>query len=84
MNPLGTGKPTVNPMLQNLANTLRYAQSFQSPDAFMQYLHRENPQMAQYLMYLAQTLKNPSQTALQALAQQGITPEQLQAAMGQK
>lgn len=84
MNPLGSGIPSVNPMVQNIANTLRFAQSFKSPEAFMQELQRQNPQMAQHLMYLAQTVRNPSQAAQQMLAQQGITPEQLRAALGQK
>jgi hypothetical protein len=84
MNPLGSRKPTINPMIQNIADTLRFARSFQSPEAFMQELQRQNPQMAQQLAYLAQTVKNPSQAAQQMLAQQGISFEQLQAALNQK
>lgn len=84
MNPLGSNKPAINPMIQNIAETLRFARSFQSPEAFMQELQRQNPQMAQQLAHLAQTVKNPSAAAQQMLAQQGITIEQLQAALGQK
>ena len=84
MNPLGNGLPAVNPALQSIAETIRFAQSFRSPEAFMQELQRQNPHMAQYLMQLAQTVRNPSAVAQQALAQQGITPEQLQAAIGFK
>lgn len=80
MNPLGQATP--NPLIQNLAETIRFAQSFQSPAAFMQELQRQNPQMAQQLMYLSQTLQNPSLTAQQLLAQQGISPQQLSAALG--
>lgn len=84
MNPLGSNKPAINPMIQNIAETLRFARSFQSPEAFMQELQRQNPQMAQQLAHLAQTVRNPSAAAQQMLAQQGITIEQLQAVLGQK
>ena len=84
MNPLGSNKPVINPIVQNIAETLRFARSFQSPEAFMQELQRQNPQMAQQLAQLAQTVKNPSAAAQQMLAQQGITIEQLQAALGQR
>ena len=85
MNPLGNNKATapVNPMLQNIAETLRFAQTFKSPQAFMQELQRQNPQMAQQLMQLSQTLQNPLQTAQQMMAQQGITPQQLSSVLGQ-
>ena len=79
MNPLGSA--TINPTLQNLAEIIRFAQSFQSPAAFMQELQRQNPQMAQQIMHLSQTIQNPSMAAQQMLAQQGITPQQLSAAI---
>ena len=50
----------------------------------MQELQRQNPQMAQQLAHLAQTVRNPSAAAQQMLAQQGITIVQLQAVLGQK
>ena len=81
MNPLGNNLQGINSALQNIAETIRFAQSFQSPGMFLQELQRQNPQMAQYLMQLAQMLKNPSAAAQQMLAQQGITPEQLNAAI---
>lgn len=79
MNPLGPA--AINPTVQNLAEIIRFAQSFQSPAAFMQELQRQNPQMAQQLMHLSQTIQNPSMAAQQMLAQQGITPQQLSAAI---
>ena len=86
MNPLGNSRPItpVNPMLQGIAETIRFAQTFQSPEAFMQELQRQNPQMAQQLMHLSQTVKNPMQTAQQMLAQQGITPQQLGSLIARK
>lgn len=87
MNPLGngTGKSNLpsNPALQNLAETLQFARSFQSPAAFMQHVQRTNPAMARQLLYLSQTVKNPSAMAQQLMAQQGITPEQIQSILGQ-
>ncbi len=86
MNPLGNNKinAPVNPMLQSIAETIRFAQTFKSPEAFMQELQKQNPQMAQQLMQLSQTVKNPMQTAQQMLAQQGITPQHLSAVLTQK
>ena len=80
MNPLGKATPAVptNPMLENIAQTLRFARSFKSPDAFMQELQRQNPQMAQQIIQLSQTVGNPMLAAQQMLAQQGITPDQIQ------
>lgn len=78
MNPLGNAIPAVNPMLQNLAETIRFAKTFQSPSAFMSEMQKHNPQMVQYLSQLSQMLKNPSLAAQQILAQQGITPDQIQ------
>lgn len=86
MNPLGNNKinSPVNPILQSIAETIRFAQTFQSPEAFMQELQKQNPQMAQQIMQLSQTVKNPMQTAQQMLAQQGITPQHLSAMLAQK
>lgn len=87
MNPLGNNIPAaipMNPMLQNIAETVRFAQTFQSPQEFMQELHRQNPQMAQHIMQLSQTVRNPMLAAQQMMAQQGITPEQLNAALGRR
>ena len=78
MNPLGNATPAVNPMLQNLVDTIRFAKTFQSPAAFMSEMQKHNPQMVQYLSQLSQTLRNPSLAAQQILAQQGITPDQIQ------
>ena len=86
MNPLGNNTPAsipVNPMLQSIAQTVRFAQTFKSPQAFMQELQRQNPQMAQQIMQLSQTVGNPMLAAQQMLAQQGITPEQLSAILRQ-
>lgn len=80
MNPLGNGNVIVksNPMLENIAQTLRLARSFRSPQVFMEELQRQNPAMAQQIMQLSQTVRNPMQAAQYMLAQQGITPEQIQ------
>jgi hypothetical protein len=84
MNPLGNRVPAMNPALQNIAETIRFAQTFKNPDAFIAELQRNNPEMAQYLMQLAHTIKNPSAAAEQMQAQQGITMQQLQAVLNQK
>lgn len=87
MNPLGNSIPAlmpINPMLQNIAEMVKFAQTFQSPQAFMQELQRQNPQMAQQIMQLSQTVQNPMLAAQQMLAQQGITPEQLSTVLNQK
>lgn len=83
MNPLGNALPVQNSVLQGIAQTVRFAQSFKSPELFMQELQRQNPQMAQYLMQISQTIKNPNLAAQQMLAQQGISMQQLQAALNQ-
>ena len=87
MNPLGngTGKSNLpsNPALQNIADLLRFAKSFNSPAAFMQHIQKNNPEMARQLMQVAQTVKNPSAVAQQLMAQQGITPDQIQSILGQ-
>lgn len=82
MNPLGNAIVQQNPMLQNLAETIRFARSFQSPQAFMQEMQRQNPQMYQYMAQLSQTMQNPSAVAQQMMAQQGISPEQLNSLLG--
>jgi hypothetical protein len=80
MNPLGTNSESVNlanPAIQGIAETLQLARSFQSPQAFIQELQKQNPEMAHYLMTLARTIQNPLATAHQLLAQRGITPHQI-------
>ena len=85
MNPLGNmpqrSTPPQNQALQSLADIIDFAQTFKSPDAFMQAMKRENPNMYQYLVQLNQQIKNPMQTASQMLMQNGITPEQFNALM---
>ena len=87
MNPLGNNTPkaapAVNPALQNLADLLRFAKSFNSPATFMQHIQKNNPEMARQLMQVAQTVKNPSAVAQQLMAQQGITPDQIRSILGQ-
>ena len=87
MNPLGNGtnRPAtpLNPALQNLADLLRFAKSFNSPAAFMQHIQKNNPEMARQLMQVAQTVKNPSVMAQQLMTQQGITPDQIRSILGQ-
>jgi hypothetical protein len=67
----------VNPMLQNLANILQEAKRYQSPQAYLQSLEKDNPQGYQYLMALSQQIKNPMGAAIEALNKQGISPQQL-------
>ena len=64
-----------NAMLQSLASSINYARSFQSPQAYMRALQRENPQAAEYLLNLSRTISNPYQYAMQCLSEQGISPQ---------
>ena len=81
MNPLGTNTVIMNSpqnsVLTGLSETIKFAQSFRSPQAFMQELQRQNPQMYQQLIQLSQQIHNPMQAATQMLAQQGISPQHL-------
>lgn len=74
-----------NPMMamQQLAKNINYARQFQSPEAFMQALQRENPQYAQYLMDLSCNISNPMQYAMQRLNEQGINPQQFMQMLNQ-
>lgn len=64
-----------NPKMQELANMINYAKTFQTPQAFMQELQRQNPQMANYMMELSRNIKNPMQVAIQRLSEQAIDPQ---------
>ena len=75
MNPLGN--VPMNPALQGIAETIRFARSFGSPQAFMQELQRQNPQMANSLMQLASQVRNPAAYAQQMMLQNGINPQEL-------
>ena len=66
-----------NTAMSNLAETIRFARSFSSPQAFMQELQRQNPQGARQLQMLAQTLQNPMRYAMQQLSNHGINPQEL-------
>lgn len=81
MNPLGS---YTHPMIQQLQGLLSYARSFATPQAFMQELSKNNPQLAQTVAQLAQTVKNPEQYAIQMLAQQGINPQQISSLLTKK
>ncbi len=70
----GMNQPN-NMMFQSLADSINYARTFQSPQAYMQALQRENPQAAEYLMNLSRTISNPYQYAMQRLSEQGISPQ---------
>ena len=74
--PINTNQPK-NPLLESLMGTIDFARSFQSPQAFMQSLQRENPAMYQQLVQLSQQISNPMQAAVQMLQQQGIDPQML-------
>ena len=77
MNPLGNFNGGNPPIIRQIADKINYAKSFSSPEAFLRELERSNPQFARQLHELAATLKNPQQAAIQALSQNGITPQQL-------
>lgn len=83
MNPLlNIPRQSVQPQntaLQGLVDTIKFAQTFKSPQAFLQVMQRENPQMYQYLMQLNQQIRNPMAAAAQMLNNQGINPQQLSA-----
>lgn len=81
MNPLGNAP--INPIFTNISETLRFAKTYQSPQSFMQEMQKNNPQMFNYINYLAQTIQNPTATAMQMLSQYGISPEQFNALIGQ-
>ena len=81
MNPLGS---YTHPMIQQIQGLLSYARSFETPQAFMQELSKNNPQLAQTVAQLAQTVKNPEQCAMQMLAQQGINPQQISSLLAKK
>lgn len=64
-----------NNVMQELANMINYARSFQSPQAFMNALQRQNPQAAQQLIELSRNISNPYAYAMQRLQEQGISPQ---------
>ena len=64
-----------NNVMQELANMINYARSFQSPQAFMNALQRQNPQAAQQLIELSKNISNPYAYAMQRLQEQGISPQ---------
>lgn len=64
-----------NNVMQELANMINYARTFQSPQAFMNALQRQNPQAAQQLIELSRNISNPYAYAMQRLQEQGISPQ---------
>ena len=79
-NPLFNGNKSTSPtndIKQRLANDLAYLKRFRSPQDFWDTLQRENPQLANYLINLSQTMQNPMGTAIQALNQKGINMEEI-------
>jgi hypothetical protein len=64
-----------NNVMQELANMINYARRFQSPQAFMNALQRQNPQAAQQLIELSKNISNPYAYAMQRLQEQGISPQ---------
>lgn len=75
----GGGMPNNNAIMQNIANDLNYLRRFQSPAQFWATLERENPQAAQKLRMLEQTMRNPMQVAMQELNSRGIDLNQIMA-----
>lgn len=86
MNPLSIGSPVpqVNPMAQGIANMLNSLKRFSSPQAFMATLQKENPQLYGLMQQISQSVSDPSQAAMQMLAQQGITPQQIMSLMNNR
>lgn len=84
-NPLFNGNRTVNTsntnptndIKQRLASDLAYLKRFRSPQEFWDTLQRENPQLANYLISLSQTMQNPMGMAMQALNEKGINLQEV-------
>ena len=72
------GPTNVNPMLQNLAETIKFAKTFSSPQAYMEELKKQNPNGYKMLEDIARQMQNPLQSGMDMLTKQGITPQQLQ------
>lgn len=83
MNPLSVAPPVpqVNPMAQGIANMLSSLRRFSSPQAFMQTLQKENPQLYQYLQQVSQGIADPQRTAMQMLSERGISPQHIMSLM---
>lgn len=80
MNPLGNGRPmqpNVNPMTNQIVDAIRFAQSFGSPEQYMQHLQKNNPQMFQKITEMQRTIQDPSAYANRVLAERGINPAQI-------
>lgn len=76
---LGNGTPNNNALMQSIANDLNYLRRFQNPAQFWAALEKENPQAAQTLRKLQQTMQNPMQVAMQELNSRGIDINQIMA-----
>lgn len=72
------GPTNVNPALQNLAETIKFAKTFSSPQAYLAELKKQNPAGYQMLENLSKQLQNPLQSGINMLNEQGINPQQLQ------
>lgn len=85
MNPLRSLMPQQNlgqnALLNNIRETVRFAKTFQSPEAFMQELSRQNPGWAQQIYALSRSVKNPLEYAIQQISAYGLSPQQLMSAL---
>jgi hypothetical protein len=68
--------------MQQLMNQIQQAKS--NPQAFINQLSQQNPQIAQQINSLLQGGGNPQTIAMQMLQQRGINPNQLMQMMGSK
>lgn len=79
MNPLGNGSgiPPVNPMTVQIAQAIRFAKSFASPEEYMKHLQQNNPQMFQKISEMQKTIQDPVGYANRILSERGINPNQI-------
>jgi hypothetical protein len=81
MNPLGNGgagkQPPMNPMEAQIAEAIRFAQTFSSPEEYMKQLQQNNPQMFQKIIQMQRSVQDPASYANRILAERGIDPARI-------
>lgn len=84
MNPLGNGRPnsmpqhpSINPMEAQIADAIRFAQTFSSPEEYMRQLQQNNPQMFQKIIEMQRSVQDPASYANRILAERGIDPSRI-------
>lgn len=85
MNPLGNGKqPPMSPVAAHVAEAVRFARTFSSPEEYMRHLQQNNPQMFHKIVNMQKTIQDPVGYANRILAEQGINPAQIAGMLQQK